>query len=119
MMLAYLGCTFINLLCCRIVAACLVRPVPPGPAVPTCLQELKESSRNKEATGIELIPDESNVFLWRAVIKVPKLFCPYAKLGLQQHRVGFPCWRTLGCPGCAPVFCLLNSILWIVCCRAP
>lgn len=34
------------------------------------LQELKEASRNREATGIELIPDESNVLQWRALIKV-------------------------------------------------
>lgn len=33
------------------------------------VQELKESARSKEATGIELIPDESNVFRWRALIK--------------------------------------------------
>lgn len=34
-------------------------------------KELKESARSKEATGIELIPDESNVFRWRALIKGP------------------------------------------------
>ncbi|KAL4439687.1 hypothetical protein ABPG75_002688 [Micractinium tetrahymenae] len=34
-------------------------------------KELKESARNKEATGIELVPDESNIFQWRALIKGP------------------------------------------------
>lgn len=35
-------------------------------------KELKEASRNREATGIELIPDERNVYLWTALIKGPK-----------------------------------------------
>lgn len=34
-------------------------------------KELKESTRSKEATGIELCPDESNIFQWRALIKGP------------------------------------------------
>ncbi|PSC74632.1 PEROXIN-4 isoform A [Micractinium conductrix] len=34
-------------------------------------KELKECGKSKEATGIELVPDESNVFQWRALIKGP------------------------------------------------
>ncbi|KAL4450573.1 hypothetical protein ABPG77_000929 [Micractinium sp. CCAP 211/92] len=34
-------------------------------------KELKESARSKDATGIQLSPDESNIFQWRACIKGP------------------------------------------------
>lgn len=47
--------------CCYLV--CLL------PLLLLLLQEFKEANRNKEATGIELIPNESNVFLWTALIK--------------------------------------------------
>ena len=33
-------------------------------------QELKEAHKQQEATGIELLPDERNVFQWRALLKV-------------------------------------------------
>lgn len=35
-------------------------------------KELKDVSRSKDETGIELFPDESNVFVWSAIIKGPK-----------------------------------------------
>ena len=34
------------------------------------VQELKEAHKQQEATGIELLPDERNVFQWRALLKV-------------------------------------------------
>ncbi|EFN51767.1 hypothetical protein CHLNCDRAFT_27560 [Chlorella variabilis] len=54
---------------CNTNKATSVRPPPPPTPAP---QELKEASRNREATGIELIPDERNVYLWTALIKGPK-----------------------------------------------
>ncbi len=42
---------------------------PPFTLVSTRVQELKESARSKDATGIQLSPDESNIFQWRACIK--------------------------------------------------
>jgi hypothetical protein len=36
-----------------------------------CLQEFKEVSRSKpQDTGITLIPNEANLFIWRALLKV-------------------------------------------------
>lgn len=37
---------------------------------PVLVQELKEAARSAEATGIQLLPDERNVFHWRALLKV-------------------------------------------------
>lgn len=33
-------------------------------------KEIKDVARTKEETGIELIPDDMNIFVWRALIKV-------------------------------------------------
>ena len=38
-------------------------------ALKPLLQELKEVARSKDNNGIELIPNDSNIFLWRAVIE--------------------------------------------------
>ena len=37
---------------------------------PLRLQEYKEAARASEETGIELIPNESNIFVWRGLLKV-------------------------------------------------
>ena len=34
------------------------------------LQEYKELSRSKENTGILLVPDEANIYSWRALLQV-------------------------------------------------
>jgi hypothetical protein len=39
-----------------------------------CLQEFKEVSRSKpQDTGITLIPNEANLFIWKALLKVRHL----------------------------------------------
>ncbi|GAB4813817.1 hypothetical protein N2152v2_000863 [Parachlorella kessleri] len=37
-----------------------------------CLEEYKELSRSKEDTGILLVPDEANIYSWRALLQGPK-----------------------------------------------
>lgn len=76
---------------CNTNKATSVRPPPPPTPAP---QELKEASRNREATGIELIPDERNVYLWTALIKVgggsahPPAGCKCA----ERERLVY-CWH--------------------------
>ena len=33
-------------------------------------QEFKEAAKAEASTGIQLIPDESNIYMWKAVIQV-------------------------------------------------
>jgi len=42
-------------------------------ARPRLFKEIKETARAKEETGIELIPDDMNIFVWRALLKVYRL----------------------------------------------
>jgi hypothetical protein len=54
-----------------------------------CLQEFKEVSRSKpQDTGITLIPNEANLFIWRALLKVWQLHpCPQLRLALLQLQM--------------------------------
>lgn len=37
-------------------------------------KELKDAEKTKAETGIELLPDENNIYTWRALIKVSNPF---------------------------------------------
>lgn len=52
-------------------------------------QEFKEASKQKTAdTGITLIPNENNLFAWRAVIKVGLNNKPHNSIHAQSAGVG-------------------------------
>lgn len=56
--------------CTTICCAMLRRAVLNSAAMCSAKQEYKELSRSKENTGITLIPDEANIYAWRALLQV-------------------------------------------------
>ena len=52
-------------------------------------QEYKEAARASEETGIELIPNESNIFVWRGLLKArarSKWYIQAARVGGRRQR---------------------------------
>jgi hypothetical protein len=56
------------------------------PGATTCLQEYKEATKQKAVdTGITLIPNEQNLFSWRALLKVGTCPCTDSLTRIIQH----------------------------------
>lgn len=65
-------------------------------------QELKEIARSKDSNGIELIPNDSNIFLWRALIEVGPhanwlKAISYGSLHVNHAKLCFEIVLTLHC----------------------